>query len=101
MAAGFNCHADPLRNLRTGEIRTINVTVKKDAVCSYSFFSARGTMHGVRVLQKPASAKVIVNDYSLAYAFSQVGVHHMKIEMYFRRGPVTINMVVRVMPDAF
>jgi len=89
-----------LRNLRSGQSYTINVTVKKDEVCSYRFFSG-GTMHGVRVVQKPRAAKVIVNDYSLAYAFNQLGSHQMKIEMYFRRGPVTITMLVRVLPDEF
>ena len=98
--AGHKCHADPLRNLRSGQSYTINVTVKKDEVCSYRFFSG-GTMHGVRVVQKPRAAKVIVNDYSLAYAFNQLGSHQMKIEMYFRRGPVTITMLVRVLPDEF
>jgi hypothetical protein len=100
-AKAWNCYADPLRHLNAGEVRSINVKVKKDAICSYKFFTTRGSMHGVQILQKPASARVIANGYSVAYSFTQVGSYTMKININFAKGPVTIVMAVQVLPTSF
>jgi hypothetical protein len=100
-AAAWNCYADPLRHLKAGETRTINVKVKRGAICQYTFFSERGTMHGARILQKPASARMIANGYAVAYSFLQVGSYTAKIQMNFARGPVTVVMAVQVVPESF
>ena len=100
-AMAWNCHADPLRNLEPGTIHTINVKVRKGAFCQYTFFSRRGTMHGVRILQKPPSAHMIANGYALAYTFNQTGNYTARIQMNFAKGPVTIVMAVQVLSHSF
>jgi hypothetical protein len=100
-AVAWDCLADPLRNLKAGETHTIKVKVKKGALCQYTFFNNRSTMHGARILQKPASARMIANGYAVAYSFTQVGNYTAKIQMNFARGPVTVVMAVQVVPESF
>jgi hypothetical protein len=87
--------------LKAGTTHTINVKVKKGAYCQYTFFNRRGTMHGARVLQKPANARMIANGYAVAYTFNQVGNYTAKVQMNFNKGPVTIVMAVQVVPNSF
>lgn len=100
-AKAASCQADRTRNTQAGETVTISVKVRRGAACQYSFHSARYEMHGVQVIQKPPSARVITNNYAVAYSFSQVGSYSMKIRVNRSDGSFFLIMKVEVVADRF